>query len=55
MAAQAKNLKVDDNALVKTEAIINSMTNQGRKKPKILNGSRRLRIARGKWYILFKK
>jgi signal recognition particle subunit SRP54 len=47
LGAQAKNLKVDDNALVKTEAIINSMTNQERKKPKILNGSRRLRIARG--------
>lgn len=47
VGAQAKNLKVDDNALVKTEAIINSMTYQERKKPKILNGSRRLRIARG--------
>ncbi len=47
VGAQAKNLKVDDNALVKTEAIINSMTNQERKKPKILNGSRRMRIARG--------
>ena len=47
LGAQAKNLKVDDNALVKTEAIINSMTNQERKKPKILNGSRRMRIARG--------
>lgn len=47
LGAQAKNLKVDDNALVKTEAIINSMTYQERKKPKILNGSRRLRIARG--------
>jgi len=47
LGAQAKNLKVDDNALVKTEAIINSMTNQERKKPKVLNGSRRMRIARG--------
>ena len=47
VGAQAKNFKVDDNALVKTEAIINSMTNQERKKPKILNGSRRMRIARG--------
>ena len=47
VGAQAKNLKVDDNALVKTEAIINSMTNQERKKPKVLNGSRRMRIARG--------
>ena len=47
IGAQAKNLKVDENALVKTEAIINSMTNQERKKPKILNGSRRMRIAKG--------
>jgi signal recognition particle subunit SRP54 len=47
VGAQAKNLKVDENALVKTEAIINSMTNQERKKPKILNGSRRMRIAKG--------
>lgn len=47
IGAQAKNLKVDDNALVKTEAIINSMTSQERKKPKVLNGSRRMRIARG--------
>jgi len=42
-----KNAKVDDNALVKVEAIINSMTKDERKTPKILNGSRRKRIARG--------
>lgn len=47
VGAQVKNLKVDDNALIKTEAIINSMTYQERVKPKILNGSRRMRIARG--------
>jgi signal recognition particle subunit SRP54 len=47
IGAQTKNLKVDDNALVKTEAIINSMTYQERKKPKVLNGSRRMRIAKG--------
>lgn len=47
IGAQAKNLKIDDKALVKTEAIINSMTKQERRKPKILNGSRRMRIARG--------
>lgn len=47
LGSQAKNMKVDDNALVKTEAIINSMTYQERKKPKILNGNRRMRIARG--------
>lgn len=47
IGAQAKNLKIDDKALVKTEAIINSMTKEERRKPKILNGSRRMRIARG--------
>src|SRR4030067_3301631 len=47
LGSQVKNMKVDDNALVKTEAIINSMTYQERKKPKILNGNRRMRIAKG--------
>ncbi len=45
--AQIKNAPVDDNALVKVEAIINSMTYSERGNPKILNGSRRKRIARG--------
>ncbi|MEJ2615661.1 MAG: signal recognition particle protein [Ignavibacteriaceae bacterium] len=45
--SQIKNAQVDDNALVKVEAIINSMTIEERGKPKILNGSRRKRIARG--------
>jgi signal recognition particle subunit SRP54 len=44
---QIKNAKVDDNALVKVEAIINSMTKVERTTPKILNGSRRKRIAKG--------
>ncbi len=39
--------KVDDKALVRIEAIINSMTKEERKNPKILNGRRRLRIAKG--------
>ena len=47
MGAQVKNTKIDDNALIKVEAIINSMTIDERSKPKILNGSRRSRIARG--------
>ncbi|MGF7185146.1 signal recognition particle subunit SRP54 [Desulfitispora alkaliphila] len=46
-AKQLKNLKVDDNQLVKTEAIIQSMTPGERKDPAIINGSRRKRIARG--------
>lgn len=44
---QIKNAKIDDNALVKVEAIINSMTRNERENPKVLNGSRRKRIARG--------
>lgn len=42
-----KNIKIDDKEFDKIEAIINSMTIQERRNPKILNGSRRLRIARG--------
>ena len=45
--SQLKNAKVDDNALMKVEAIINSMTLLERSTPKILNGNRRKRIARG--------
>jgi signal recognition particle subunit SRP54 len=37
----------DEREIVRTEAIIQSMTKQERQNPKILNGSRRLRIARG--------
>ncbi len=47
MGAQLKNAQIDDNALVKVEAIINSMTIKERRNPKVLNGSRRKRIARG--------
>ncbi|HKI78922.1 MAG TPA: signal recognition particle protein [Ignavibacteriaceae bacterium] len=47
LGSQVKNAKIDDNALVKVEAIINSMTFEERSKPKVLNGSRRKRIARG--------
>src|SRR5215216_5614980 len=36
-----------DTQLVRTEAIIKSMTKQERRKPDILNGSRRQRIANG--------
>ena len=44
---QLKNAQVNDDALVKVEAIINSMTKVERHSPKILNGNRRKRIARG--------
>ena len=47
LGAKIKNAPVDDNALVKVEAIINSMTKEERNTPKVLNGNRRKRIARG--------
>ena len=37
----------DESEITRTEAIIQSMTLQERRVPKVLNGSRRLRIARG--------
>jgi len=46
-SAQIKNAQIDDNALVKVESVINSMTKQERQNPKILNGSRRKRISKG--------
>lgn len=42
-----KGLAVDERALVYVEAIINSMTPDERRRPQIINGSRRKRIARG--------
>ena len=42
-----KDVKVDDKEFVRIEAIICSMTKKERRNPKILNGSRRLRIAKG--------
>lgn len=47
LGSQLKNANIDDRALIKVEAIINSMTVQERTSPKILNGGRRKRIARG--------
>ncbi len=47
IGSQLKNANVDDKALVKVEAIIQSMTIEERSSPKVLNGSRRKRIARG--------
>ncbi|KPG85711.1 signal recognition particle protein [Frigoribacterium sp. RIT-PI-h] len=45
MREQLENF--DEREIVRTEAIIQSMTRQERAMPKLLNGSRRLRIARG--------
>ena len=44
---QLKNLKPDERELVKIEAIIDSMTKKERANYKIINGSRRKRIALG--------
>lgn len=47
-AAMRKQIDaVDDDELVRTQAIVQSMTPSERRDPKILNGSRRLRIAKG--------
>ena len=42
-----KDVNIDDKEFVRIEAIICSMTKEERRNPRILNGSRRLRIARG--------
>lgn len=47
VGAQLKNADVDDKQLIVVESIIQSMTKKERANPKILNGSRRKRIARG--------
>jgi signal recognition particle subunit SRP54 len=44
---QMKHFDVDDNELVRIEAIINSMTAKERRNHNIINGSRRKRIAKG--------
>jgi signal recognition particle subunit SRP54 len=47
-AAMKKQIdSIDDNELVRTQAIVQSMTPSERRDPKILNGSRRARIALG--------
>jgi signal recognition particle subunit SRP54 len=42
-----KDAEIDEGALVRTEAIIQSMTKRERAKPSVINGSRRERIAVG--------
>jgi signal recognition particle subunit SRP54 len=44
---QLQNLKVDERELDRIQAIILSMTPEERRRPELINGSRRLRIARG--------
>jgi signal recognition particle subunit SRP54 len=47
ISSAVKNADVDEKQLVVVESIIQSMTKKERTNPKILNGSRRKRIARG--------
>jgi signal recognition particle subunit SRP54 len=47
LTKQLKNMSPPEQEMKKIEAIIRSMTPNERKNPKILNGSRRLRIANG--------
>lgn len=45
--ANLSNVVIDEKQLARTQAIIKSMTKQERRKPDLLNASRRKRIARG--------
>jgi signal recognition particle subunit SRP54 len=47
MGKALKNMDIDDDAFKEIEAIIYSMTPEERENPKVLNGSRRRRIAKG--------
>jgi signal recognition particle subunit SRP54 len=44
---QLKNMKVDERELDRIEAIMLSMTPEERRRPELIKGSRRLRIAKG--------
>ena len=46
-AAALKDMPVDEGSLVRTRAIISSMTRRERAQPEVINGRRRLRIAKG--------
>ncbi len=47
MGKMMKNMDIDDDAFKGVEAIIHSMTKEERENPKLINGSRRKRIAQG--------
>jgi signal recognition particle subunit SRP54 len=42
-----RGLKIDEKAMERVEAMINSMTKEERQKPHLIDGSRRRRIAQG--------
>jgi signal recognition particle subunit SRP54 len=47
MPKELKGAQIEDDQLKRVEAIIRSMTPVERRKPELINGSRRLRIANG--------
>jgi signal recognition particle subunit SRP54 len=47
MGAQLRNVKIDDRELDRIEAIVLSMTPEERRRPELIKGSRRARIAKG--------
>jgi signal recognition particle subunit SRP54 len=47
MGAQLRGVKVDEREVDRIEAIILAMTPEERRRPELIKGSRRLRIARG--------
>jgi signal recognition particle subunit SRP54 len=47
IGSNLRNVEIDEKAFVKIDAIINSMTKEERSNPKIINGNRRKRIAKG--------
>ena len=47
MPKEVRNAEIDDKDLGRIEAIIRSMTPEERRRPELINGSRRLRIAQG--------
>jgi signal recognition particle subunit SRP54 len=47
MPKEIRKAEIDDREIARIEAIIRSMTPEERRKPEIINGSRRSRIARG--------
>jgi signal recognition particle subunit SRP54 len=47
MPKEVRNAEIDDKDLARIEAIIRSMTLEERQRPELINGSRRMRIAKG--------
>ncbi len=47
MPKEIRNAEIDDKEIARVEAIIRSMTLEERRKPELINGSRRTRIAKG--------